>query len=140
VSARAVVALALALGLAGCFSERQTGPGDAVTFAADIQPIFSGSCATSGCHALPSANPANKPMVLSAGQAYDNIVNVPSGQLPSMDRIEPGNPNLSYLIRKLEGTHGQVGGSGSRMPIGNPLPTSTMNTLRQWVSEGALRN
>jgi hypothetical protein len=137
VSARAVVALALA----GCFSERQTGPGDAVTFAADIQPIFSGSCATSGCHALPSANPANKPMVLSAGQAYDNIVNVPSGQLPSMDRIEPGNPNLSYLIRKLEGTHTQLpGASGSRMPIGNPLPTSTMNTLRQWVSEGALRN
>jgi hypothetical protein len=132
--------LALAAGLTGCFSDRPTGPGEEVTFAADVQPIFTNSCAFSGCHGTLNPNPAGSPMVLEPGQAYDNIVNVPAGQLPSMDRIEPGNPNLSYLIRKLEGTHVQAGGSGSRMPIGNPLPSSTMAVLRQWINEGAPRN
>jgi hypothetical protein len=136
------LALALAVLLTACFSERTTGPGEAVTFAADVQPIFSSSCASSGCHGSPSssANPAGKPMVLESGQAYDNIVGVASAQLPSMPRIMPGDPTRSYLIRKLEGTHVQAGGSGSRMPIGNPLPPSTIAILRQWVSEGALRN
>jgi hypothetical protein len=139
--AHAVLALAAGVLLAGCFSEHTAAPdGGPVSFASDVQPVFSG-CAVSGCHGTQNTQPSSKPMVLSAGQAYDHIVNVSSGQVPSMDRIEPGNPNASYLIHKLQGTHTTVGGFGSRMPAGgNILPQTTMDMLRRWVTEGAQRN
>ena len=139
--ARGVVALAGALLLGACFSEHTAGPGENVSFAQDVQPIFSGSCAFSGCHGPVNPNPAGKPMVLAAGQAYDAIVGVASAQLPTMDRITPGQPGQSYLIHKLEGTHASVGGSGGRMPAGAaPLAPPVIAVIRRWVMEGAARN
>ena len=80
-------------------------------------------------------------MNLSAGQAYANTVNVPSNELPSMDRIEPGDPNQSYLVNKIQGTQGDVGGSGQRMPLGgDPLSEADINTIRAWITAGAENN
>jgi hypothetical protein len=128
--------------LAGCFSEHTTTTVDDVSFAADVAPLLNGGCAFSGCHGTQSPNPSGKPMVLTTAQAYDQIVNVSSAQLPSQDRIEPGSPSTSYLIRKLEGTHLQPpAGSGSRMPLGaNPLSADQIAMLRAWVTQGAQRN
>lgn len=132
--------LAFAALLGGCFSDRPTEPEGPPSFSEDIQPVFSGSCAFSGCHG-DNANPAQKPMALLAGQAYDNIVGVSSAELPGMDRIEPGEPDESYLIHKIQGTQGTVGGSGDRMPLGSaPLAPSTIELIRQWVEDGAPRN
>lgn len=109
-----------------------------VSFASDIQPIFSNNCAFSGCHG--GSSPAMG-MNLSAGMAYANIVNVPSGELPSMDRIEPGQPDLSYLIHKIQGTQLDVGGSGLQMPRGGtPLSQATIDLIRLWVTQGAQEN
>jgi hypothetical protein len=136
------LSLALALLIGGCFSEHTTGPsGGAVSFAADVQPILSGSCALSNCHGTSNANPAGKPMVLATGQAYDNIVGVSAAQLTSMQRIRAGEPNNSYLIHKLQGTHQSVGGSGGRMPLGSAaLSQAQIDLIRRWVTEGARRN
>lgn len=138
---RTLLLPALALSLEGCFSEHPNLPaGGEVSFAGDVEPIFAGSCAFSGCHAGANANPAAKPMVLSAGQAYDNIVGVSAAELPTMQRVRPGQPDQSYLIHKLQGTHLSVGGSGAQMPLGTPLAPATIDVIRRWVADGAARN
>ena len=59
---------------------------------------------------------------------------VPSRQTGLL-RVEPGNPDDSYLIRKLEGTASE----GDQMPLGGPpLPQSTIDFARQWITDGAL--
>ena len=116
-----------------------TSDGDVVAsalYAADVQPIFNANC--TGCHggAMPQAN-----MNLEASVAYGNIVDVPSGELGTMDRIEPGDPLQSYLIHKLRGTQLSVGGSGGQMPLGmTPLPDATIAIIRAWTQEGAQNN
>lgn len=136
-----ILALVLTPLMAGCFSDDPMEPGDGpVSFSQDIQPVFTGGCAFSGCHGT-SPNPPEKPMMLSQGQAYDNIVGVSAGELPSMNRIEPGQPDNSYLVHKIQGTQADVGGSGDRMPLGTaPLPQTTIDLIRRWVQEGAERN
>lgn len=138
---RATLALALSALSWGCFSDRPTVPTEGpVSFADDVQPILAGSCALSGCHGA-NANPAEKPMVLSVGQAYDNIVGVASAELPAMPRVSPSQPDNSYLIHKIQGMHLSVGGSGDRMPLGQPaLSQPTIDLIRRWITEGALRN
>ena len=96
--------------------------------------IFTPTCATAGCHS--GANPPDG-MNLEAGLAYSNIVNVQSVQMPGLERIEPGNPDDSYLVRKIQGT----GIVASRMPLGGPaLSQEAIDLVRQWVLEGALDN
>ena len=80
-------------------------------------------------------------MNLSAGQAYQNIVGVPSVELPAFDRIEPGQPDQSYLVHKIQGTQASVGGSGQRMPLGgSPLSQDDIDAIRAWVNAGAPNN
>jgi CHRD domain len=103
-----------------------------VSFAKEIQPIFTASCS---CH---SGRFASEGMNLAAGQAIANIVNVPSSEARGVDRIEPGDPQKSYLLHKLLGTQRTVGGSGSRMPLGgSPLSDDQINKIRQWITQGA---
>lgn len=109
-----------------------------VSFASHVQPLFTASCSSGGCHG--GAAP-QQGMDLSASMAYGNIVNVASTELPAMDRVEPSTPAQSYLIHKIEGTQASVGGSGARMPLGVPaLALQTQRMIRRWVSEGALNN
>lgn len=94
--------------------------------------IFSASCAFSGCHAggAPAAG-----MNLSEGQAYGNIVNVPSTEQPSLDRVEPFDPATSYLWLKVIGDPSI---SGQQMPLGAPpLDQQRMDLLRGWIEAGA---
>jgi len=58
-----------------------------------------------------------------------------------MLRIKPDFPEASYLLRKLQGTHLDAGGSGVRMPFGQPpLSDNILNMISQWISEGAADN
>jgi len=103
-----------------------------------VQPILSANCALSGCHA--GASPAMG-QNLSSGQTFSNTVNVASGELPTMDRVEPGDPDQSYLVHKIQGTQASVGGSGSRMPLGgSPLSQDQIDTIRAWIKTGAANN
>jgi hypothetical protein len=71
----------------------------------------------------------------SLSMSFMALVNEPSTQNGALDLVEPGDPDASYLIRKLEGT-ATVGG---QMPLfGVPLDQDTIDTIRQWISDGAL--
>ncbi len=103
---------------------------NAPTFSVIQTEIFNVSCAFAGCHAPPTPQLG---MDLSAGAAYANIVGVPSVQFPSLDRIEPGDPDNSYLVRKVEGT-----GLLARMPLNQPpLSNEKIQKLRDWAAAGA---
>jgi hypothetical protein len=134
-------AVASSLACAGDGTGVDGGNGsDAPTFAADVQPIFSANCAFSGCHATSEVKPSGKPMHLSVGQAYANIVNVEAFERAGMDRVEPGEPDESYLIHKIQGTQADVGGSGERMPLGGQLTQTEIEIIRDWIAAGAIDN
>ena len=65
------------------------------------------------------------------------MVGVPSTALPSMKRVEPGDPDRSWFMRKLDGTQSSfeaqlVGGfCGSSMPPGEvPLTEAERAVVR----------
>lgn len=96
----------------------------------EVQAIFSSRCIQ--CH---NATNFAGGLNLSSGVSYNNLVNVPSGELPNVDYVEPGNPDNSYLIWKLEGRQGI---SGSRMPLGGQaLSTSQIQLVADWIAAGA---
>ena len=91
------------------------------------ETVFDVSCALSGCHS-DSAWPN-----LSAGQAYDNIVNVESSR--GIALVEPGDPDNSYLYHKLLA---DADIDGARMPPGGPyLTPDALETVRAWIENGA---
>ena len=111
-----------------------------VSFANDVQPIFTQYCATAGCHS--GANPPDG-LNLEAGMSYGMIVSVASVQLASMNRIEPSDAANSYLVHKMDGTQASVGGAGTGMPppqAGGILSQMLRDIVRVWAEEGALDN
>jgi len=79
--------------------------------------------------------------------AYLNLVNVASTELPTMDRIEPGDPVNSWIMHKLDGTQGTFSAQctgmfcGSRMPLGGPyLDADTRDAIRTWILNGAVND
>lgn len=110
-------------------------PNTGISFAKDIQPIFSTNCV--GCHQGGSA-PAG--LNLEPGSAYKNLANVKASEA-SLMRVAPGAPDKSYLLNKLLGTQSQVGGTGAQMPFrGTSLPQDQINLIQQWITDGAADN
>ncbi|MEM9458103.1 MAG: hypothetical protein AAGF11_28265 [Myxococcota bacterium] len=114
--------------------EETTGAG-AMSFETDVWPLLTPTClglpgtchsATSGGLSMPDPT-----------DAYANLVGVPSTGAPLV-RVEPGCPDASYLLAKLNGTQNEVGGSGGRMPQGtSPLPQASLDTIEEWIVGGA---
>ncbi|HWG75755.1 MAG TPA: hypothetical protein VN660_03075 [Steroidobacteraceae bacterium] len=110
-----------------------SGTGGTIPLSADFDSIqanvFTPIC--SACHIGASAPQG---LILDAQHSYSLLVNVPSTEEPGIPRIDPGNPDNSYLIQKIEG-HAAVGG---QMPLDQaPLPASTIAFIVQWVTDGA---
>jgi hypothetical protein len=103
-----------------------------VSFAKEIQPIFSARCS---CH----VSGFSAGLSLAAGDAFASLVDVPSSQ-SDLDLIEPGEPAKSYLLHKIQGTQRSAGGSGVRMPQGGTLPAAQIEKIRQWIEQGAQEN
>jgi len=77
-------------------------------------------------------------MDLRPGHIYASIVGVTSVQQPSLRRVTPGDPDNSYVVRKLEGA---ATISGQRMPLGGPyLDQATIDQVRAWITAGAQNN
>jgi len=92
--------------------------------------VFDPSCIV--CHA--GAN-APQGLRLDAPNSFINLVGIRSRENGSVLRVAPGEPNNSYLVRKLEGT----ASVGERMPLGGPpIPQPTIDFVRQWITDGAL--
>jgi hypothetical protein len=106
-----------------------------VSFSAEIVPLLRTQCAT--CHL--TGKEAGS-IALHPRAAYANLVGVPSVESKLL-RVKPGAPDESYLMRKLDGTHLDAGGSGARMPFGAaPLDAATLAKIRAWIAIGAPEN
>jgi hypothetical protein len=106
-----------------------------VSFAKDIVPILKTRCVM--CH-LTGKEPGS--VQLHPKSAHASLVGVKSVEVDLM-RVEPGKPADSYLYRKIEGTHADVGGSGAPMPsVGSPLTPEQIALVRRWIEEGAPNN
>ncbi len=111
-----------------------TGP---VDFETQVQPIFTKGCA---CHQTTAAPQGE---VLLPGSSYDSLVNVRSTESSSILRVKPGDPDSSYLVIKIDDNTPNVSTLrvGERMPRGlPPLGGGDIQTIRQWIQEGALRS
>lgn len=100
-----------------------------------VQSIFDESCARAGCHAGPTPQ---RGMNLSPSAFMSSTVGQPSREKPDLLRVDPGEPDSSYLVHKIEGGPNI---SGARMPFaGEELSDEEISTIRSWVSaieEGA---
>lgn len=131
--------LVLAVSVAACDSGSPTGPTVPIAPPSGLQPtlssiqreIFNPSCVEHhGDHAT------EDDLDLTDGRSYSQLVNHPAFQV-SLDRVEPNDPEASYLILKLEGRPGIV---GDQMPPSAPLSSAQINVIRQWISAGAQNN
>jgi len=105
-----------------------TTPKAGVSFALDIQPIFTASCSSVFCHVTGGI----APMSLQPGVAYGQAIL----------RVVPGNPSASYLFQKLAGSGATLPTTpGSLMPLaGAPLSTTSLSLIRDWITAGARNN
>ena len=129
---RHVLLLALLCALAaGCADDDSVGPEPSgpITFAADIQPMFTARCAVSGCHVNPGPS-AN--LNLSAGLSYDNIVNVPTEVFTPGVRVTPFSPDSSVLYLLVE--------DGLMPARGSMLTKTQIAAIKTWIEEGAPDN
>ncbi len=92
--------------------------------------VFTPTCATSGCHA--GGSPAAG-LNLEAANSYAMIVGVASSQDSALQLVNPNNPNISYLIQKMEGT----AGTGNVMPPSGSIDQADIDVVRQWITDGA---
>ena len=140
---RRVLWLAMSVALLGCAGDGEgldengrpldSGPLPLVpTFASIQQNVFTPVCTR--CHAGAAAPTGLR---LDEASSYALLVNVASVEVPGLRRIRPGDPDLSYLVQKIEG-RAAVGG---RMPLNSPpLPQATIDVIKQWIREGAPRS
>ncbi len=136
-------ALVLAFALAGCCPEVRavdgaaaaagdggaTGTG-ASTLSAIQTDILDRHCVTD-CHDLGKASAGLR---LDRGKTHAALVQRASAQIKSAVLVAPGDPDRSYLMRKLGG----AGIVGTRMPrLAPPLTAAQVARLRAWITRGA---
>jgi hypothetical protein len=128
-----------ALAMGGCDEKLSdlTGPTPNLkpTLSSIQSEIFSQRCVS--CHTgngrfLPGV------MNLTDGNSYASLVGVASIEKPALMRVNPGDPENSYIIHKLEGRGGI---SGQRMPLnGTPLTDGQILVIKRWIELGAPNN
>jgi hypothetical protein len=117
----------------------------------DLEPTFSSvrqdiltlgdpsgrrGCTT--CHTLNNRPTPAGLLNMDVGAVYAALVNVPSRLKPGETLVIPGDPDNSYLIKKLEGRPGINGG---RMPLNGPyLSPGQIAIIRRWIELGADNN
>lgn len=133
--------------LAGCDEKLSdlTGPTPNLqpSFASIQREIFntqdsSGRLSCIQCHTNIGRTPAGG-LNLVEGTAYGALVGRPSLLKPGETFVIPGDPENSYLVKKLEGA-GDI--NGLRMPrnTGPFLTQGQMLVIRRWIAAGAANN
>ena len=121
--------LGVAAALAAC---APAAPGAPIfSFEAEVLPDLR-TCATCHAGAYPDGN-----LDLS-GDMYAALLDGASAQ-SALPLVEPGDSRGSYLWHKVGGTQGLAGGSGTRMPLGEPLPAQVVDRIAEWIDRGAER-
>jgi hypothetical protein len=119
---------------------KSSGPtsssGGNVSFSSQVQPIFTANCTNSSCHGGLSPQQGQN---LTAGQAYSNIVNVASHEVPSYVRVKPFSSDSSYLYMKITGDS-RIASGTVKMPKGSSLNPTDIQTIKNWIDQGAQNN
>lgn len=126
--------------------EDLTGPTPNLTpnFASIQRDIFaasdaSGRLACINCHVAGGAANGTGLFLNDPAAAYASLVGRESRLKPGERLVIPGDPDNSYLVRKLEGGPNI---NGLRMPrnTGPFLTEGQMIVIRRWIKEGAANN
>jgi mono/diheme cytochrome c family protein len=109
------------------------GNNSSATLAHLQQTIFGNICAR--CH---SGAAAPRGLRLdSEDNSYAFLVSHASDEVPALMRVNPGKPDQSYIVKKIEGASDIVGG---QMPLGGPyLSQEQIKSIRDWIANGAPR-
>jgi hypothetical protein len=83
-----------------------------------------------GCHGGGTAGM----MVLVPGHEFETMIDVVSFEMPPMLRVAPGDPENSYVYKKLACEGGIV---LSCMPLGFGLDPNTVRIFHDWIEAGA---
>jgi len=141
------ITVAIAVASAACDESLSslTGPTPNLepTFTSIQREIFdttdpSGRTACTACHSAAGRVPSGG-LNLTSGNSYAALVGVNSLERPALRRVAPGDPDASYIVRKLEGGPDIV---GVRMPRGTGpyLSSGQMQVIRRWIAQGAPNN
>lgn len=109
------------------------------TFDRIRKQVFAQSCAISACH---DSESHTGELILLPGAAYSNLVGVTPDNTAAatdlLDRVTPGDENMSLLYRKISGIPPVA--YGSRMPLDEaPLAPDVIELIRKWiVGDGVL--
>lgn len=114
------------------------GTGLEATLSSIQENIFTPTCARSGCHSAASASGG---LSLADGDSFGELVGTESSEAPTLERVEAGDPDNSYLVNKLKGTAGDVGGTDTQMPLGeSALSDEEIEAIEEWITNGAENN
>jgi hypothetical protein len=110
-------------------------------FASEVAPIFSSRCGGSVCHGAGSPTLGLSLAGVQASVVREGVVGKPSAELPTMSLIEPGEPDQSWLYRKVSDNFDGVDcaiASCTRMPLGGAsLTADELERIRSWIATGA---
>lgn len=111
-----------------------TDPAGEVSLAALQTNIFGAIC--SRCHT--GATAPHGLRLDSEDNSYAFLVGHASDEVPALLRVNPGKPDESYIVKKIEGDPSIV---GNRMPLGGPyLSEAQIESIRNWITNGAPRS
>ena len=119
--------LLIALSLGACGGDK-VDP----TFTNVRDEVLLPSCGFSTCHGSGTGD-----LTLDEAGAYDALVDVDSAGSPGNTLVIAGDPDNSYLVRKLEGGPDIV---GDQMPPGGELDADRLQLVRDWIEAGALND
>jgi PKD repeat protein len=109
-----------------CSDLSAIGTTPAVSFAADLQPIFNAACI--GCHAPAATNSGG--LDLTSAASFAALVDAFSGRAPGVKRVAIGDPSRSFLFEKINCNDPQ---RGTRMRPADPMPASQQALFRDWI-------
>jgi hypothetical protein len=104
----------------------QTGPSGVESRVAEL---FANRCTGAGCHSGPVPQQG---LELTRERFYATSVGEPSVERPELLRVNPGQPEISYLMMKVKGDPGII---GVQMPFtGDKLTDEEIDLIRQWIA------
>lgn len=107
--------------------------GTPVSYSVHLEPLVTARCL--GCH---KADEPKAKLVLEQGTGYGQLVGRRSVQVPEMQLVQPGEPESSYLWRKLQ--HATEVGKGMPRTLtgAKKLQPAELELYHRWISDGAI--
>jgi len=124
-----------------------TPAGEPRSYRKDVLPILTGSCALSACHGDRSGNPGvGIYLPLGDPDVIYRVLMGDSRTARGRKFVVPRDPARSFLYAKVAGDLTDFipscpnGVCGDRMPPAGRLSDAELDTLKQWITEGAANN